>query len=384
MGPNTRLASEKAMCQDVFFGKTAVKSARLQRLRNSLGLFTCVSALCAVSLAAVWASPKDLPGTNGVPGAATEFANGDGSRAAAPLSAEEADEDFRARCHAAGVIKCVGWDDPLDFMPPRDRGGYADGLYPASDGTYQGLMDPTIKTSGAGSLRFVIRPHVTSNWTGFWRANFGTQPKVRRFGPHSTLYLQFRLRLDAKLLSFKWNTVSDTGWKVFIAYGPIPGPSCTGAQFVQENTYQTNIATAYTSCGTPSLETNNGVPPKLVEQGDYNCWYRHQGSYAKDSSCFAYPADTWMTEYWIVEIGDYGEPNTHFTAYIAPQGKPLKRFIDLPNFRFNKGGDEEDALMSILLQPYMGGADGSKDSPATSMWFDELIISTQPIAAPKY
>jgi hypothetical protein len=90
-----------------------------------------------------------------------------------------------------------------------------------------------------------------------------------------------------------------------------------------------------------------------------------------------------MTEYWVVEIGDYGLPNTHFTAFIAPQGQPLKKFIDLPKFNFNSQGNPDDALETIMLQPYLSGADGSKTNPVAHMWFDELIISTQPIAAPK-
>jgi hypothetical protein len=40
-------------------------------------------------------------------------------------------------------------------------------------------------------------------------------------------------------------------------------------------------------------------------------------------------------------------------------------------------------LMTMLLQPYMSGADGTKTNPTAYMWFDELIISTNAIAAPK-
>jgi hypothetical protein len=290
--------------------------------------------------------------------------------------------DFQTRCQAEGVLKCVGWDSPADFLPARGN-GYADGLYPAADGTFQGTMDAAIKTSGVGSLRFTIRPKVVPNATGYWRANFGPLDHLIGFGPHSTLYLQFRLRLSPEMLHFKWDTVSDTGWKVFIAYGPIPGPSCTGAQFVQENTYQTNVATAYTSCGTPPLYSNNGNPPMLIEQGDYNCSYNHEGGYASNHSCFTYPANTWMTEYWVVEIGDFGKPNTHFTAYMAAEGQPLKRFIDLPNFKFNSGAEAGDALQTILLQPYLSGANGTKNNPTAYVWFDELIVSTRPIAPPK-
>lgn len=295
----------------------------------------------------------------------------------------DAESDFATRCAAPGVIKCVGWDNPLDFVQASGGGGYADGLYPGDDRALHGTMDTSIRTSGAGSLKFTIGPNATPNATGYWRANFGELGHLKAFGPHSKLYLQFRVRLDENMLKFKWTKVSNEGWKIFIAYGPIPGPSCTGAQFVQENTYQRNVATAYTSCGTPGLVTNNGVPPYLLEQGDYNCPYDSSAAYTSNPNCFAYPANTWITEYWIVETGDYGQANTHFTAYIAPQGKPLKRFIDLPNFRFNKDAEPGDALQTILLQPYMSGANGTRSNPTASMWFDELIISSQPIAAPK-
>ncbi len=300
----------------------------------------------------------------------------------ATQSVPDADQDFQIRCHSVGVINCAGWDNPSDFIPAHGDGSYADGLYPANDGTFQGTMDTVIKTSGAGSLKFTLRPNATSNATGYWRANFGPFKHLNAFGPHTTLYLQFRFRVDPNMLNFAWNSVGNEGWKIFIAYGPIPGPSCTGAQFVQENTYQTNVATAYTSCGSPSLYTNNGNPPMLIEQGDYNCKYN--SGYKTNPSCFKYSANVWMTEYWIVEIGDFGQPNTHFTAYIATEGQPLKRFIDLPNFAFNAGGQAGDALETIMLGPYLSGANGTKTNPTAYMWFDELIVSTKPIAAPKY
>jgi hypothetical protein len=329
-------------------------------------------------VAVIGANPIEATAATGIQG--TAKAGSTSIVADSTQQTKDPDQDFQERCHAAGVIKCVGWDDPLDFIPAHGDGGYADGLYPADDGTIQGTRDTSIKSSGAGSLKFTVRPNARANITGYWRANFGSFQRLTAFGLHTTLYLQFRFRVDPNMLNFAWNTVSNEGWKVFIAYGPIPGPSCTGAQFVQENTYQTNVATAYTSCGSPALYTNNGNPPMLIEQGDYNCSYK--GGYKTNRNCFTYSADVWMTEYWVVQIGDFGQPNTHFTAYIANEGQPLKRFIDLPNFTFNAGANAGDALETILLGPYMSGANGTKTSPAAYMWFDELIISTKPIAAP--
>jgi hypothetical protein len=119
----------------------------------------------------------------------------------------------------------------------------------------------------------------------------------------------------------------------------------------------------------------------LIEQGDYNCAYN--SGYSTNPNCFTYPAGTWITEYWVVHIGTYGQPNSSFQAWIAPDGQPLKQFINLPNFTFGDASDHAAALQGIILQPYFSGANGSTGTPAAAMWFDDLIISTQPIAPPK-
>jgi hypothetical protein len=293
--------------------------------------------------------------------------------------------NFQTLCTAPGVVKCVTWDNPADFTPASGGAGYASGLYPAEDGTYQGVQDTTSKVDGASSLKFVIRagsvhPHGT-NPAGYWLQQFGPDSAATKYGEGTTLYLQFRFMVSPEMLNYDW-TQAGQGWKVFIVWGPIPGQSCTGDQFVQENTYQTNVATAYTSCGSPALYTNNGNPPMDIEQGDYNCAYAGSGATYTGPNCFVYPASTWITEYWVVHIGTYGQPNTSFQAWIASEGQPLKQFINLPNFTFGDPADHTVGLQGIILQPYFSGANGSTTTPAAAMWFDDLIISTQPIAAP--
>ena len=346
---------------------------------NNLG-----AELTAIPYSILWDSTTAANGTHTLAATARDAAGNRATSTAVSVTLSNttttAGADFQARCTAPGVVKCVGWDSASDFVPASGGGGYADGLYPADDGTFQGTQDSTTSTSGT-SLKFNIRAGnvspLGSNPAGLWKANF---PPV---GQNQTLYFQFRLRLSPEMLNFPWNSVSGEGWKVFIAFGPVPGPSCTGDQFVQENTYQTNVATAYASCGSPALYTNNGIPPMLIEQGDYNCAYDSSGAYSTNPNCFTYPANTWMTEYWVVQVGSFGQPNSHFTAYIAPTGQPLKKFIDLPNFVFNNGGSASEALQQLILQPYFSGAFNATTNPAAAMWFDELIISTQPIAAPK-
>jgi hypothetical protein len=294
--------------------------------------------------------------------------------------------NFQALCTAPGVVTCVTWDSPSAFTPATGGGGYASGLYPAEDGTYQGIQDTTNRVDGAGALEFVIRPgsvhpHGT-NPAGYWFQQFGTDGSPTHFGEGTTLYLQFRFMVSPTMLNYDWTQAGGEGWKVFIVFGPVPGQSCTSDQFVQENTNQTNVATGYVSCGTPGLYSNGGSPPMNIEQGDYNCAYAGGGATYTGPTCFVYPASTWITEYWVVHIGTFGQPNSSFQAWIAPEGQPLKQFINLPNFNFGDGSDHTVGLNAIELTPYFSGANGSTTTPGASMWFDDLIISTQPIAAP--
>jgi hypothetical protein len=364
---------------------------------DNVGVASVQFALDGVNLgAAVTSSPYQVPwnttatanGTHILGAAARDLAGNVGNAVAVTVNVSNSGTtggvDFPTRCTAPGVVKCLTWDNASDFTPASGGGGYASGLYPAEDGTYQGVQDTVNKVDGAGSLKYVIRagsvhPHGT-NPTGYWLQQFGPDGAGTKFGEGSTLYMQFRLMVSPEMLNYNWPSAGGEGWKVFIVWGPIPGPSCTGDQFVQENTYQTNVATAYTSCGSPPLYTNNGNPPMLIEQGDYNCSYG--SGYSTNPNCFTYPANTWITEYWVVHIGTYGQPDTSFQAWIAPDGQPLKQFLNLPNFTFGDSSDHTAALQAIILQPYFSGANGSTSTPAAAMWFDDLIISTQPIAPP--
>ncbi|MBI4695008.1 MAG: hypothetical protein HY749_13385 [Gammaproteobacteria bacterium] len=293
--------------------------------------------------------------------------------------------DFQTRCAATGVLVCKGFDSTTDFTPAAGGGGYASGLYPTgSDRTYQGVRDTTTMASGAGSLKFNIRPGSTlpfsTNPAGYWMQQFGTDGAAKTFGENSTLYLQVRMRVDSNMLNYDWTKASNEGWKAFIVYGPVPGPSCTGDQFVQENSYQRNILSGYTSCGAPGLVTNNGLPPYTFQQGDYNCAYGT--NYATDPGCFRYTPNTWITEYWVVRIGTYGVANSSFTVYAGNEGQPLKKVINVSNFKFGSAANHSVGMMAMILQPYFSGAIASTTTPAAAMWFDELIVSQQPIATP--
>ncbi len=305
-------------------------------------------------------------------------------RGAVPTSAYS---DWLARSTAGGVLRAAGFDQASDFVDVSNQGGYASGVYPPDAGGNFPQRDTTNFVSGGSSLKFVISPGsvhpVGTNPSGYYGLAFGPDANVIGVGAGGDVYLQFHLYLEPNMVNYFWPNVGGQGWKVFILYGPIPGPSCTGLQFVHENTNQHNFLSGYTSCGSPALVTNGGVTPYDFEQGDYTCTYPGAST---DPPCFIYPTATWFTVYWHVHVNSITSSNAsaNFEAF-ANHGPntPMKKWIALNNFVFDAGNLATDKLMRVILQDYFSSASGTNTtSPASFMSFDEAIISRQPIATP--
>jgi hypothetical protein len=279
---------------------------------------------------------------------------------------------FAERCAEPGVLICDGFDDPAEFEPAIYP---ANGLYPSGDGKYKGVMDKVITASGAGSLRFEIDPYTGANAAGFWREAFG-----QSFGPHSTFYVQFRFRVSPEMIHQDWGDASGhTSWKVAIFhYFP---KTCGSVELTTTNYYNSGVAFMYTDCGARGIVTNEGRPPYLRQQGDtpksgYNCWY------ANDAGCFRFTPNVWMTFYYKISIGDWGQPNSSVQAWVGLQGQPLRQWVNMQKFVLNVDttGNNYDA---IDLLTYMTGKDATKKHPVAFAWYDELIVSTKPIATPE-
>ncbi len=273
-------------------------------------------------------------------------------------------QDFTARCHAAGVVVCQGFDSPLINIAARWP---AAGLYPGGDNMIHGKFDREEKASGEGSLRFEILGHTGQNAAGFWRQPFG-----RDFGPGATFYVQFRERFSPEMLKNDWG---DTTWKQVIFHNE--GATCGEVELTTAQYYHAGFPIMYTECGGRGLATNNGSPPSKLEQGDYNCWYGKTN--AKD--CFLYPANQWVTFYYEISIGPWGKPESSINAWAGFDGKPLRQWIKMQNFvlKNDHPGHDYDCL---TLLTYMTNKDAGKNLPTAYAWYDELIVSAKPIAPP--
>lgn len=301
-----------------------------------------------------------------------------------PVQALTPEEDFAARCAAPGVVLCEGFDTATDI---------AKNIQPAGDGTIQGSLDNTTKTSGAGSLRFTLRAGVSDpNIGGSWEIK-----DQFSFAQNETIYVQWAMRVDSNWLSALAND-----WQAEVKNLMITGTSslCQGAEL-------TNVVYPGDIGGTPQMYTNCGdslytyddsttmqlgpfaFPDKLLWQQasdlpsgnpqGFNCYYNNQ--YAGDGSglgCFVMPADTWVTFYGVYELGTQGGNDTTVTAFVSVNGGPYKQFMRITNVEW-AGGD--NAFSWLRLETYCTDIAGGASSDA-HVWYDELIVSTEPIAKP--
>lgn len=301
-----------------------------------------------------------------------------------------ADADFAARCAASGVVLCNGLDAPANLaaVPPGT------GLAGDAGGVIRGSIDTTMKASGSGSLRFRLPPGGTlANIGGAWSGSLG---KVFRSG--DTLHLQWRSRFPSAYLS---NNL--TRWHSSMKLAMVHGPSstCQSSEFTSilndAPGPQANWPNLYTDCGVGfNANAKTGIlcdvvscpsDQILLQQGasltdGYNCNYQNQFAGKGDGpGCFYVKSDIWYTFYMRVKLGTYGGSNTTVDGFVASAGGPYKQFQKASGIHWG-GGDDNLAL--VRLETYMSELQrgGLASSVETFLWYDELIVSTQPIAAP--
>jgi hypothetical protein len=270
------------------------------------------------------------------------------------------DADFQARCSAPGVIKCVGFDSPAEISPGVN-------LFRSWDKQYRGMADTSIKSSGASSLRFEVPPFSAANTSGYSLWDMGQQ-----FGPGSTFYVQFRQRVSQAMLDTDFQS---DGWKQIIIHRE--GASCGNVELTTQNQYNRGFPIMYTDCGSRSMKETLGGGDYRLQQGDYECFYKTQ-----PAGCATYRANQWMTFSYRVTIGEWGTATSSIYAWIAYEGEPLKQWIKRDNFLLKYGESPADTFSKIQLTPYQSKKDPAQDHPVGYVWYDELIVSTQPIAGP--
>ena len=293
------------------------------------------------------------------------------------------DEDFAERCSTAGVVSCFGFDNETTDVV-RGVNLYADGL-----GTYRAGVDTTTKASGAGSLRFELPPppHAGANIGGSWVPAGGWG---QNFSENSTFYVQYQMRLSPYMVES--GAFDGYTWKTTIFHSG--SRTCGAIELTTSNYYGSPMAQMNTSCGGRGMwttldgSTYTATPPLLLQQSD-DPMCEYGSNYATD--CENYVANEWMTLYYRVHIGTWNQPNSSIDAWLGRQGaSTLRQFVKVRNFPLDCNGsdctiapDRDDGYNNVTITPYMTGLPGTVGPSTTAyMWFDEFIVSTQPIPVP--
>lgn len=276
-------------------------------------------------------------------------------------------QDFQTRCHAPGVTACVGFDSPEEFVPAKYP---ASGLYAAWDGAFRGMLDRTVFASGGGSLKFTIPSYSAANSSGYWKQAMG-----KNMGEGSTFYVQFQQRFSPEMLTNTWGV--DTYWKQVIFHNE--PQTCADVELATINEHRGGFPTMYSRCGSDSLFVDLHNGDYLLEQGNYNCHYHSKNSH----DCFMYPANTWITFYYKVTLGHWSKADSTIQAWVALSGQPYKQWVNITNHKlFNDSPGKDYDTVTLLV--YMTDKDPKKyGGPTAYTWYDDLIVSTQPIAPPK-
>lgn len=282
----------------------------------------------------------------------------------------DADKDFAARC--VGALVCEGFDDASKFRLVTADG--ATGLYPIYGTSKTGAMqDTSVKSSGSSSLRFDILTRTGDDPAGHYEQAF------KAMAPGSTFYVQWRQRFDTTFATYDWQKAGQSGTdpKQIVLWDS-SFPPCTAMELTLTRYYGTNAPIIYSQCGDRAAFGNAGVFNQNgnIQQGDYTCSQNGTGTCLK----YADIANKWVTFYEVVKVGALGSATTSVQAFVAVDGGPYKRWIWIDNYTLVAGGGK--AFNRAMLTPYMTGKSAAKDHPQAATWYDELIVSEKPIAAP--
>jgi len=291
--------------------------------------------------------------------------------------AAAAQADFNNRCNAPGVVSCQGFDAASLYVA---TGGNTTGFKPSSDnGITIPSMDSSTYRSGGASARFNIPAQSGSDPAGEW-----WQVTPQNFGANSTVYIQFAQRMDSQLIN---QNPANTDFKQII--WSAAGDTCDANDFVIVNANNESFPLGYAQCGADGFQTTvggvlyNEFTQSLVTGSGatgYNCPY---SSTAPNANCFFYPANVWVTYTCEMQIGTFGTPSTNIFCWVSTPTSPRNaQWVYLPNHVMNAGtlGYFNCLDLTTYFTTRNSGVAYGQDGHS---WYDEVIISTKPIAPPQ-
>jgi hypothetical protein len=375
-----------------------------------------------------------------------------GKLAVAAVSAgmSEADLDWNRRARAPGVVKAVGFDQIREWAQyGHDRGDCNSDYQVRVDGKLAGCRnnawDASVKSSGAGSVRFDILPRTGQGGGGAMAIPFGDYA-TSQFGANEEFWLSWRQRMDARYLqayrregggvtTFKQIIISQGDMPIGSGDRVYPANACSEAQIVIVSSNPINAPTypiGYIECGrylafdqTLARGAFIGDPRgsrvatmqnmRRNDKGHFNCIYHP--NHLDRSGCVEYAADQWITYMLYMKMGAEGtavssvhkgeQPgyvDSTYELYVALPGRDFELLhrqtgLVIPKGQYYIGGDPgvrtsyksgwgpgdahpQAKYGKVWLLSYINFKDPQEAVSKASTWFDEIIVSRCRIAAP--
>jgi hypothetical protein len=275
-----------------------------------------------------------------------------------------------------------------------------------TDGVLQDSMarnvtwDQNLKTSGGGSLRFAILKTDQAN-SGNWRHFLANDRRI--FGQGDEYYVQYRQFVPAYYASHVFR--GGGGWKSSILSWY--GSSFQNNEIVVQNSLHRGYPQGYnqdgnfvlweqeisTACSSsdyahqPAIDNGpnplgSGFTACENDRARYGGLYSYSGG-GQDplTGAFLYYPDEWITILQHVRIGNFNQSNTLIETWAARDGQD---YVLLYSDARRRLGGDNGGHNGMWLLPYNTGrsADSSRQDTFTS--YDEVIVSTEFIAAPGY
>lgn len=321
-------------------------------------------------------------------------------------------DSFAAKCARAGVIRCVGFDDQsmlkyahdgsaeclaalgasqigLSQVARYEGNGLANAMARSINGVCERVViDTSFKRTGAGSLKLPNPNGMTQNPI-YWDEPFNgvTGPFVY-FGPGSPHgkvgYAQFYVYFDQNHLENDYVCVGQSCAMKFSQIYTEPNPAGANTQegFTIVNWRQTGVAWSYAKGdGQVGLSYENDEP-----QPDRGCTFTVYGIWTGDENGFRYPSppcvkfthSQWLEVTLRMEVNAVGcQSNNRITWWLNGI-----QFIDHETANLCTDATlatNGRGMGTIDFSQQLSFKDAASPHANSFAWYDDLIISTQPI-----
>ena len=371
-------------------GQSTVTYAIIGTLPNGLTFNTATGQLSYDGLGAANVSSHQLRATDSA---------GSATSASFNVSIQAVSDAWADRSTAPGVLFATRFDSIDDVT---------NGRFPDPQQSLVSYETGNV-ASGAGSLRF-DQPASSGADLGNWVAQF--LPDGTGRGKDETFYVQFRQYIPQ---SYR-DTIADGsseagkggGWKQCIISAASSANSVGSNQvneIVLQNTLHRGIVQGYnrdtggnyppwdtglsTPCGTDfvyqnAVDATPGVTPSTCLEarrkygGLFLGFPSQSGSPDPETAAFHYYTDEWLTFYLRITPGDEGvnADNTKIDVWCARDGDAT--YTHLFDMTVDTGNGP--AYNAVWLTPFHTAR--SSNSVDTYTLYDEIIVSTNPIAVP--